>query len=326
MASSSSIGEHPDHGAAGAPFYPLIVDIKRCSLDDGPGIRSVVFFKGCPLRCSFCQNPETQSPKVEIAFSRQRCIGEGLCVEACPYEAISMALPGLINRSACVRCDACSEACPSGALRRIGAAYEPDALAEVLLRDRHYYERSGGGVTLSGGEPTMFPDYVGRLLSRLKAEGVHVILETGGYFHDYAAVREAILTRVDVVYFSLKIADSEAHRRHTGKPNALIIENLRRIAKEPHISIEARIPLVPGVTDTRENLEGLVAILRDAGVTSAQLLPYNPAGVYMTELLGRPCPDAPGSFMKPEELKRAQEMFCQIVESARSAPAPAPTT
>lgn len=299
-----------------ATSRPLVVDIKRHSLEDGPGIRSVVFFKGCPLRCSFCQNPESQSPASEIAFSRQRCIGAGLCVAACPTGAVDLALPGRIRRDLCTLCGACAAACPTGALRIIGKAYEPEELAEVLLRDTPYYQSSHGGITLSGGEPTMYPRYVESLLRLLKAKQIHVALETGGHF-GYESFRTHILPYVDLIYYSLKIADPSAHRRHIGQSNDLIIENLHRLMQEPRVQVEALIPLIPGVTDSRENLEALVAILRDAGVKLARLLPYNPMGIPMAEALGRPCPVLSASFMKPQEIERLQRMFADIVEAAK---------
>jgi pyruvate formate lyase activating enzyme len=300
---------------AGKEPVPLVVEIKRHSLEDGPGIRSVVFFKGCPLRCSFCQNPEAQAPYLEIAVSPDRCIHCGRCVEVCPLGAIDPERPGVIDRALCDRCGACADVCPTPALRRIGVAYPPEALAEVLLRDRHFYRQSGGGVTLSGGEPTMFPGYLGKLLPLLKAEGVHVVLETGGYF-DYEAVREQVLPYIDLVDFSLKVADPIAHRAVAGKSNRVIIENLYRLAREPGVHVQASIPLVPGITATRENLAALVDLLRGAGIRTVRLLPYNPLGVHMAPSLGRLPPDAPGSFMSPEEDARARRMFEELVEQA----------
>ncbi|TMQ20459.1 MAG: 4Fe-4S cluster-binding domain-containing protein [Deltaproteobacteria bacterium] len=130
---------------------PLVVDIKRHSLEDGPGIRSVVFFKGCSLRCCFCQNPETQAPYPEIVVAVDRCLRCGLCVAACPLGAVDLQRPGIVDRARCDRCAVCAEVCPNRTLRRIGVSYTPEALAEVLLRDRHFYAHSGGGITLSGG-------------------------------------------------------------------------------------------------------------------------------------------------------------------------------
>lgn len=301
---------------AGKEPVPLVVEIKRHSLEDGPGIRSVVFFKGCSLRCSFCQNPEAQAPYLEIAVAPDRCLHCGLCVEVCPLGAVDPEQPGIIRRALCNRCGACADVCPTGALRRIGTAYTPEALAEVLLRDRHFYQHSGGGVTLSGGEATLFPGYLERLLRLLKAEGVHVVLETAGYFTDYETFRDKVLPYIDLVDFSPKLADAAAHRAVTGKSNRLVIDNLRRLAREPRVRVEASIPLVPGITATRENLAGLVDLLREAGIHTVRLLPYNPLGVHMAASLGRPTPAAPGSFTTPEEHARTCRMFEELVEEA----------
>lgn len=287
---------------------PLVVDVERHRLEDGPGIRSVVFFKGCPLRCSFCQNPESQRPEAELAYSARRCIAAGACASACPAGAIDLALPGRVRRDHCTLCGACDDACPTSALQIIGKAYAADELAELLLRDTPYYQSSGGGVTLSGGEPTMYPRYVESLLRLLKVERIHVALETGGHF-GYESFRAHILPYVDLVYYSLKIADPAEHRRHTGRSNDLIIANLHRLMREPRVQVQAMIPLVPGVTDSRDNLEAVVAILRSAGVPSVQLLPYNPMGVVMAEQLGRPRPALPASFMAPQDIERIQRWF-----------------
>jgi pyruvate formate lyase activating enzyme len=299
-------------------FQPLVVDVKRHSTEDGPGIRSVVFFKGCPLRCSFCANPEAQNPRVEIAFYLDRCNGSALCAAVCPYDAIELEGSERIRRDLCQRCGACTEVCPTGALQLIGKAYSPQELAEYLLRDRRYYEYSNGGVTLSGGEPTMYSDYVEQVLKLLKAENLHVILETGGHF-GYESFRRKILPYVDLVYFSLKIADPDLHKLHTGKSNTRIIENLNRLMKEPRVQVEGWIPIIPGITDTRENLESLVGILRAAGVKTVKLLPYNPLGTSMEEALGRTRCAVPVTFMHPNELGRVHAMFSEIVTLTQTA-------
>lgn len=300
------------------PASPLIVDIKRHSLEDGPGIRSVVFFKGCAMRCSFCQNPETQEHGAEIAFSTQRCIECRECLEACDKGAIDMALPGRIRRDVCDRCGACAAACPSGALRLIGTAYRPAELAEILLRDRAYYQASGGGVTLSGGEPMLFPDYLGELLPILKAKGIHIAVQTGGHFADYGAVRREVLPHVDVVQYSLKLADAAASLAHTGRSNELILANLHRMLSEPGIAVKPCIPLIPDITDSRENLTALVEILRDAGARSVTLLPYNPLGVHMADAIGHPRPPVSGSFVPPRETERIFHMFQDIVSRGQA--------
>ncbi len=147
---------------------PLIVDVKKNSREDGPGIRSVVFFKGCPLRCVFCQNIEAQEPGAEIAFSAKECINCALCEDACPQEAVDLEFPGRIHRDKCTRCGKCADACPGRGLRVVGSYYSVEGLTEILLRDESFYRHSGGGVTLSGGECTLYPDYVELLLRGLK--------------------------------------------------------------------------------------------------------------------------------------------------------------
>ncbi len=300
-------------GALQRRQFPLVVNVRRYSLEDGPGIRSVVFFKGCPLRCTFCQNPEAQSPDVEIAYSPLKCIGCGHCAEACPCGAVTVDAPGCILRDQCRRCGACTEACPTGALRRIGTPYPPEALAEMLLRDFSYYKHSGGGVTLSGGEATLYTNYVERLLQLLKSEGVHLLLETCGHFR-YETFRHQLLPYLDTVYFDIKFADAQLHRRHTGKPNERILDNLRRLLAEPSVDVLPRVPLIPGITATQENLSGIVDLLCDAGASCVHLLPYNPMGLDMFEALGRSRPSVSDSFMKPEDLEHLHKEFRQILE------------
>lgn len=293
--------------------FPLIVDIKRHSLEDGPGIRSVVFFKGCPLRCSFCQNPETQYPGVEIAFSARECVQCGECVAACPQGAIDLALARRIRRERCNRCGECVRACPGKGLRLIGAYYPVDALAEVLLRDLPFYRHSGGGVTLSGGECALYPDYLEPLLQRLKAEDIHVAVETSGYFC-YEAFARQVLPYADLIYYDVKIADPEVHRSCLGRTNRVILDNLRRLLAEKGADVHPRVPLIPGVTATRENLSAIVGLLCEAGARDVSLLPYNPMGIDIAESLGRPRPPLPQRFMKSDEEREIRTMFDAILK------------
>lgn len=292
---------------------PLLVDVKRCSLDDGPGIRSVVFFKGCPLRCVFCHNPEAQECHVEIAFPARKCIGCGRCAQVCPRGAIDLHSSRRILRNLCARCGTCSEACPIGALRSIGTRYSPGALAELLLRDLPYYRHSGGGITLSGGEPTLFPDYVQSVLQIVKAVGVHVVLETCRHF-DYETFSKKVLPYLDLIYYDIKVADPDAHKRHTGKTNRRILQNLRRLLMQRKVEVQPRNPLVSGITATEENLAGITDLLYDAGAGSVHLLSYNPLGLEMFEAVGRRRQLLPDSFMDSGELKRLYSAFRQILE------------
>jgi pyruvate formate lyase activating enzyme len=292
---------------------PLIVDIKRDSREDGPGIRSVVFFKGCPLRCFFCQNPEAQVPEMEIAFSSRECIQCGKCEEACPQKAIDLRFPGRIHRQSCIRCGRCAGVCPGKGLRVIGTYYPPETLTEILLRDSAFYKHSGGGVTLSGGECTLYPDYLECLLNLLKVKGVHIVLETCGYF-DFGRFEQKVLPYIDLVYFDIKFADSYLHRKYTGKSNRLILDNFRRLLRTRKVKIHPRIPMIPGVTATRENLSAIVDFLCEAGAENVSLLSYNPLGMEMYPCLGKPGPLLPDKLMKPDEEQALYAMFTKIIE------------
>ena len=297
---------------------PLVVDIKRHSLEDGPGIRSVVFFKGCPLRCVFCQNPETQHPGPEIAYSPGDCLRCGACAAACPSGAIDLSSPGAVLREKCNRCGACATACPGKGLRVVGAFYPPEALVEILLRDLPFYRHSGGGVTLSGGEATLYPDYLQALLVPLKQRGIHVALETCGAF-DYASFEDRILPWVDLVYYDVKIADPSAHKKYTGMGNRTILDNFHRLVGDRKESVHPRVPLVPGVTDTRENLAAVADVLSAAGAGQVSLLPYNPMGFEMAERLGRPRPPLPERFMTAGEEREIRNRFQAILKEKAAA-------
>jgi pyruvate formate lyase activating enzyme len=265
---------------------PLIFDIRRGGLEDGPGIRTTVFFKGCPLHCVWCHNPESIDPDFEIGFYENDCIGCGDCVKACPLSACRLDNPLRIDRLACNRCAVCTEACPSGALRLIGRVYAPEELVGILMRDRSFYEVSHGGVTLSGGEPTLFPDYCREVLGALKKEGVHTALETNGFF-DLAQFKRKVLPYVDLILFDLKVAGGKDHLRWTGVDNSPIIENLKALVRHNSVKVEPRIPLIPHFTATGKNVRAFQALLTDLGAGPPTLLPYNPAWFHKARSIGR---------------------------------------
>ena len=303
------------------PGLPLIVDVKRHSLEDGPGIRSVVFFKGCPLRCVFCQNPEAWDAHAEIAFRVDRCVGCGACVSACPSGAIDLAMPGRIHRQHCDACGKCAVACPSSALAVIGRTYEVDELALLLMRDEPFYRRSGGGVTFSGGECTMFPEYLEAVARAVQTRGIHVAVETSGEFPGEMFV-ERLLPVLDLIYFDVKFADPAQHLAHTGRDNRRILDNLVLLMQKAPERVQVRIPLIPGITATEENLAGLVACLRERGVRRATLLSYNPLGRRMAAQLGLPEPPTPERFMTKEEQASAIALFDALVSPAAFLPSP----
>ncbi len=291
---------------------PLIVDVRRASLEDGPGIRTVVFFKGCPLRCVFCHNPEAQEAGPELAFVAERCLRCGACNGACLRKAIDPDSPTRVDRARCDLCGRCAEACPAGALRLIGKYWPVDSLADLIARDEPFYRHSGGGVTFSGGECTMFPDYLQAVLERLKPRQIHVAVETSGAF-DYGIFAEKILPYLDLVLFDLKLMDPAAGLHHLGQSNRRIVENLRRLLSERAVAVHPRIPLIPGITDGRENLEEIVDTLCRLGAGEVELLPYNPLGLAMYPRLGRRAPDLPPGFVEPERERQVLDMFREIV-------------
>lgn len=299
------------------PRAPLIAAIKRHSLEDGPGIRTVVFLKGCGLRCSFCQNPETRDPRGEIGFVPERCLRCGRCERACLNGAAS-ASARRIDRARCDRCGRCADACPTGALHVLGRPYTPEQLVESLLRDRPFWRHSGGGVTLSGGECLLYPHYLEIVLRALSAQGVHVAIQTGGWF-DYDRCVARVWPHVRLVQFDVKLADTHAHRKHCGRGNERIVANLRRLLAEPDLEVQPRVPLIPGVTDVPGNLESIAAILVDAGAKHLTLLPYNPLCVSAAARVGLPQPALPTTFRTRRQDEAALERVRQAVATLRRA-------
>lgn len=288
---------------------PLIFDIRRYALDDGPGIRTTVFMKGCNLRCLWCHNPESLDPAPEIGFYPRDCINCGDCVEACPASACQLENPARIDREKCTRCGDCVQVCPGKALRLLGRFYGIDELLEILLRDRMFYTVSGGGVTLSGGEPTLYLDYGAEILGRLKDLGIHTALQTNGCFL-WEEFRQKLLPQVDLVMMDLKLADGKKHREYTGQDNSLIFANLRNLLEENPQRVFLRIPLIPGFTATLENLQALSQLLQELGVKRCSLLPYNPTWFHKAESIGKHV-DARISthFLTSEELAACRKIF-----------------
>jgi len=282
---------------------PLIFDIKRHALHDGPGIRTTIFFKGCPLRCVWCHNPESMDPGLEIGFYPADCIQCGDCVEACPNGAAQMGLPERIDRAMCKRCGTCAEVCPGRGLRQIGCFYEIDELLDIILRDQVYYQTSGGGVTLSGGEPALHVDYISQLLPKLKSVGIHTAMETSGFF-DWSQFHTKILGWLDLVLFDVKLADPELHLKYTGKRNDVILQNLARLVRERPGSVIPRIPLIPGITTRRTNLQKISSLFRETGIRRCWLLPYNPLGFSKRKTIGKPMVNMPEYMLTKEEMTK----------------------
>ncbi len=270
----------------------LVTAVQHFCLHDGPGTRSVVFFKGCPLRCVWCQNPETWSRKPEHFFKRDRCLGCESCVEACLTG--SVIAPGRRDDN-CALCFDCAAACPSGALTRVGIPYTVTALLDELRPEFPFLKGSSGGVTFSGGEPTIAaPRFATELAGRLRDEGLHVALETCGHFtrgESEGAVGE-LLSRVDLVLFDIKLFDQEEHRRFCGTGNDRIKRNLELLTERAGQGegpvVWPRLPLIPGATDSPDNLRAWAAFLKGLRLGSLTLVPYHRMGESKREWLGLP--------------------------------------
>jgi pyruvate formate lyase activating enzyme len=265
----------------------LIFDVQRFSLHDGPGIRTVVFFKGCPLRCRWCQNPEGLRPFPEISFHAEWCVNARSCDSVCPRNAILLNGARRIRWEACDRCGLCAGACPSGALQMVGRNYGVDELLTEVLRDQAFYQASGGGITASGGEPAMQMEFLCAFLRRCKEDGLHTALETCGWVA-WEALTD-VLPFCDLVLYDVKAIDPALHRQLTGQDNARILENLRRLVASG-VALIPRVPLIPTLTATAGNLKDIARFLRDLGLAVVHLLPYHRLGEAKLARLDSPLP------------------------------------
>ena len=294
---------------------PLVIDIKGNSLDDGPGIRSVVFLKGCQLDCAWCQNPESKKVHAELSYDKEKCVGSRECVKACPEGALTYNGTLHIDREKCTLCFLCVGKCPSTALSRVGTDMSVDEIVAKVTPYRSFFESTGGGVTLSGGEPTLFMEFTSSLLRSLKEENIHILLETNCCF-DFDKFESLILPFVDMIYADIKIIDPEEHKRWCGMENDRILQNfirLHRQSKTGGFELLPRTPLIPGITDTDANVRGIAEFYRDNGVKVAGIEKNNPLWFDKCEKIGVETgfsdTSALRDFYDSERFERIKEFF-----------------
>ena len=291
---------------AGVEIRGRVVSIRRFSTHDGPGIRTTLFLKGCSLHCAWCHNPETISPAPELAI-HPRCTACGACAAVCACHRITPEGKHEFDRANCRACGRCVAVCPNKALTLYGEQRTPEELLPELLADRRFYRESGGGVTVSGGEPLLQSAFCAALFRELKREGIHCAVDTCGNV-PFRAVEE-VLPYTDLFLYDLKQMDDALHRRWTGASNRLILENLRRISAAGK-EFEIRIPVVPGVNDTEEMFQAAAAFLRDLpGLRAVKLLPYHDFARSKYTAVGR-CDTMPHAAPPPQDqLAQWGELF-----------------
>lgn len=279
-----------------------IFNIQKFSTHDGPGIRTVIFLTGCPLHCIWCSNPESQRMEGCILWDERKCIGCGLCQQSCAY-GIGPGMQGIDEK--CVLCGECVRHCPPKALELMGEEMTVEAVMEMINKDKAFYEESGGGITISGGEPLLHPDFVLALAREIKREGYHLAIETTGYAG--WDVAERVFRVFDMILYDIKHMDAGQHQRYTGVSNKKILENACK-AGEKHFPLIYRVPLLGGVNADTENICALGEFAVKTGVKEIHLLPYHTYGENKYKLL-RTQYQCKAYRPSEEEIRKLQDML-----------------
>ncbi|MCC9294998.1 glycyl-radical enzyme activating protein [Clostridium sp. WLY-B-L2] len=254
-----------------------IFNIQKYSIHDGPGIRTTVFFKGCPLKCWWCHNPESQNTNHEIMFFEERCTVCGKCIKKCPQNAIKINnnFPE-IDKFKCTLCEKCVDFCPNNAREHVGRNITSNELIKEIVKDEVFYEQSGGGVTFSGGEPLMQVDFLDHILKRCKDRGIHTAVDTSGYAPWKSF--ERIASKVDLFLYDIKIMDNEKHKKYIGAENDIILKNIENLSNMG-CNIYLRMPIIKEINDDNDHIEKTIKLLSIINVEQVNLLPYHKIGM-----------------------------------------------
>lgn len=285
----------------------IVFNIQKFSLHDGPGIRTVVFLKGCPLKCKWCANPESQSPRIQILWDKEKCLGCGACAASCPQGAVLKT--GRIIRidgKTCSGCGICAAGCPAQALKAEGKVKAVREVLNVCLQDRDFYEESGGGVTLSGGEALVHPDFSMALADALQKQNIHVAMETTGFAAP--GLFDRVTGHMDLLLFDVKHWDEAKHLEGTGVSNRLILDNMKR-AIASGMRVLPRLPVIPGYNNTLADAKGFAARLKEAGACEIQLLPFHQFGEKKYDELGKPYAYTDVPALHEEDLKDFRQVL-----------------
>ena len=262
-----------------------ILNIQRFCTDDGPGIRTTVFLKGCPLHCIWCHNPESQAKRHEIMYNSKKCVSCGRCAVVCHKNCHSLEAMHKFERKMCIGCGACAEVCPTGALELYGKSITVDEVYNEVKRDKAFYETSGGGVTVSGGEPLFQPEFTAELLRKCRENGIHTAIETSGFANEKALF--TVLEYCDLVLFDIKETDEERHKQYTGVSLTTILRNLK-LVNDKKIPFIIRAPIIPTLNDRESHFKSLKTIRESMEFCQGiQIMPYHRIGSYKYELLDR---------------------------------------
>lgn len=319
MASTLSVPRRPVRHSPAAEAGGYVFDIQKFSLHDGPGIRDLVFLKGCPLRCQWCANPESQRPHPETLFRPDRCLGFeicGLCEPACPEQAIGRGDGGeaVIDRTACTHCGECAKRCPTGAIEQSGRHMTAAEVLAIVVEDAEFHFRSGGGMTVSGGEPLVQADFTAALLEGCRRRLIHTAVETSG--HGPWSDLEKMARHADLILYDIKCMDPDSHRAVTGISNEIILRNLRRLSDRfPDTPVTVRTPVIPGVNDSAAEIQEIARFVKGIETVNAyRLLPFHRLGLAKYTGLGRSCTFAETAPLDDERMDALKAIAAREME------------